>query len=162
MDKLNTRELDDNLINNEKGFSLFELLYVISILSVISAMAITAFFEYKEKAYEATDMQAIDGALTDIMAYTQQQGYVKNVTAQKQTVNGVPSFTGNHDTVIPISVPSKDSSIFVTIGSCPDGSKDTFIISASTLQSKNRTTFTQECSGARVWLKIPKTPGNFS
>lgn len=147
-------------LSGERGFTLIELLMVVSVISVLSAMALPAFKEYKEKAYKATDMQAIDAALTDVMIYTQTPGYVRNVLAHKQLVNGVQSSFWEHETILPTFVASNESAIQVQINSCSDPSQDSYVIFSGTKPASNRTIYYQFCSGARSWVDWPKTPGN--
>lgn len=54
--------------NNNKGFTLMEMLIVVAIIAVLVAIAIPVFTNQLEKAREATDMANIRSAYAEVMA----------------------------------------------------------------------------------------------
>ena len=54
--------------NNKKGFTLAELLIVVAIIAVLTAIAIPVFTAQLEKSREATDMSNIRAAYAEVMA----------------------------------------------------------------------------------------------
>ncbi len=54
--------------NNKKGFTLAELLIVVAIIAVLTAIAIPVFTSQLEKSKEATDMANIRSAYAEVMA----------------------------------------------------------------------------------------------
>ena len=54
--------------NNKKGFTLAELLIVVAIIAVLTAIAIPVFTTQLEKSREATDMSNIRAAYAEVMA----------------------------------------------------------------------------------------------
>ncbi|EAT16644.1 type II secretion system protein [Desulfuromonas acetoxidans] len=84
-------------MNNQKGFTLIELIVVIVILGILSAVAVPKFVDMQGEAQRS----AIDGALGSVrsaaaLAHAQWlvQGQPATITAEGQTitmVNGYPS-----------------------------------------------------------------------
>ena len=54
--------------NNKKGFTLAELLIVVAIIAVLTAIAIPVFTTQLEKSREATDMANVRSAYANVMA----------------------------------------------------------------------------------------------
>ena len=54
--------------NNNKGFTLMEMLIVVAIIAVLVAIAIPVFTNQLEKAREATDMANLRSAYAEVMA----------------------------------------------------------------------------------------------
>ena len=54
--------------NNNKGFTLAELLIVVAIIAVLTAIAIPVFTTQLEKSREATDMSNLRAAYAEVMA----------------------------------------------------------------------------------------------
>ena len=53
---------------NNKGFTLAELLIVVAIIAVLTAIAIPVFTQQLEKSREATDMSNLRAAYAEVMA----------------------------------------------------------------------------------------------
>jgi len=66
--------------NNNKGFTLAELLIVVAIIAVLVAIAIPIFTAQLEKAREATDAANIRSAFAEVMAEALTQSTPKDVT----------------------------------------------------------------------------------
>ena len=76
--------------NNNKGFTLAELLIVVAIIAVLTAIAIPVFTTQLEKSREATDLANIRAAYAEVMAKALEES-ATDVTATvttKQTVAG--------------------------------------------------------------------------
>ena len=54
--------------NNKKGFTLAELLIVVAIIAVLTAIAIPVFTQQLERSREATDMSNVRAAYAEAMA----------------------------------------------------------------------------------------------
>lgn len=70
--------------NNNKGFTLMEMLIVVAIIAVLVAIAIPVFTNQLEKAREATDAANIRSAYAEVMACA-----MTNATKDDAKKNGV-------------------------------------------------------------------------
>ena len=79
--------------NNNKGFTLMEMLIVVAIIAVLVAIAIPVFTNQLEKAREATDMANIRSAYAEVMAcaLTGDNGTQNNVNHSE--TDGVSTWT---------------------------------------------------------------------
>lgn len=71
--------------NNNKGFTLMEMLIVVAIIAVLVAIAIPVFTNQLEKAREATDEANIRSAYAEVMACAMTDSSVDD--AKKNDVN---------------------------------------------------------------------------
>ena len=69
--------------NNNKGFTLMEMLIVVAIIAILIAIAIPTFSGALEKAREATDMANLRAAYAQIVS----DGALKTKTAPTKTAN---------------------------------------------------------------------------
>ena len=96
--------------NNNKGFTLAELLIVVAIIAVLTAIAIPVFTSQLEKSREATDMANVRSAYANIVSQyltNADTGYAMTVSAQ-QTQSGWQNSENGHLT---IQVDGKESKI---------------------------------------------------
>ena len=85
--------------NNNKGFTLAELLIVVAIIAVLVAIAIPIFTSQLEKAREATDASNIRGAYAEVAAaaLTDPETGVKATIEKKQQQNDWQSASSMKD-----------------------------------------------------------------
>ena len=74
--------------NNNKGFTLMEMLIVVAIIAVLVAIAIPVFTNQLEKSREATDAANIRSAYAEVMA-TALTDTDRADVADKEVTNGV-------------------------------------------------------------------------
>ncbi len=74
--------------NNNKGFTLAELLIVVAIIAVLVAIAIPVFTAQLEKAREATDIANVRSAYAEVITYylTDNDSTTSIAVEAKQTV----------------------------------------------------------------------------
>ena len=94
--------------NNNKGFTLMEMLIVVAIIAVLVAIAIPVFTNQLEKAREATDEANIRSAYAEIMATAltdsgradgTTNAAANNNFIKKEVVNGVATWSKHVDAV---------------------------------------------------------------
>jgi len=79
--------------NNQKGFTLIELMIVIAIIGILSAIAIPNFLEYRKKGQDAAASRTAENFLGLTMAYWSDDGpgdfdSAVNKTVLKYTKDG--------------------------------------------------------------------------
>ena len=84
--------------NNNKGFTLAELLIVVAIIAVLVAIAIPVFTAQLEKAREATDIANVRSAYAEVITYylTDNDSSTTIAVEAKQTV---PDWQGAPGTI---------------------------------------------------------------
>jgi type IV pilus assembly protein PilA len=55
--------------NNQKGFTLVELMIVVAIIGILAAIAIPQFAAYRQKAFNASAQSDVKNAKTALEAY---------------------------------------------------------------------------------------------
>ncbi|WP_135444275.1 pilin [Vibrio tasmaniensis] len=63
-----------NKIKNQKGFTLIELMIVVAIIGVLSAIAVPAYKNYVKKSEASVGLSTARALLTNIDMYIQEQG----------------------------------------------------------------------------------------
>ena len=74
--------------NNEKGFTLIELMIVIAIIGILSAIAIPNFLSYREKGMNSAAETTANNYLSLTMAYVADTGTTGPFTGASRTVPG--------------------------------------------------------------------------
>ncbi len=88
--------------NNQKGFTLIELMIVIAIIGILSAIAIPNFLEYRKKGQDAAASRTAENFLGLTMAYWSDMGpgnfeAATNYTTLKYTLDGAIDAGGTID-----------------------------------------------------------------
>ena len=114
--------------NNNKGFTLAELLIVVAIIAVLVAIAIPVFTSQLEKSREATDIANVRSAYAEVVtAHLTGESTATMTVEAKQTVAGwqgpqgtIEYFSGNATQAYPYS--AKTASGNYTVGITIDSS----------------------------------------
>ena len=135
-------------VQEEKGFTLVELLVVMLILGLLAAIAIPSFFNQRDKAKDADAKAAVRTAQTSIETYATDNGgsYVGATAADLLTIE--PSL-GNADVEEPSGLAAKAYTVTVT-----SETGNTFSISRATsgvLDSDCQTRETAGCPTDGNW-----------
>jgi type IV pilus assembly protein PilA len=122
--------------NNEKGFTLIELMIVVAIIGILAAIAIPQFSAYRERSYIASMKADCNAVRTAEEAY-----FVDNDTylaiASTTTPNALPG----------MGALSSGNSVVVTAGT--SGIVTSFIVTVSSTKSTQTVTYTST-TGATV------------
>jgi type IV pilus assembly protein PilA len=74
-------------MSNEKGFTLIELMIVVSIIGILAAIAIPQFSTYRTRAYECEAASLFEGAKKNIIEFYEYRGVFPRDNAEA----GLPS-----------------------------------------------------------------------
>lgn len=104
--------------NNDKGFTLIELMIVIAIIGILAAIAIPNFISYRDKTYcsaAETDAQTIAGAIADYFSNP------NNINVTKATLGVTDADLSNSNTYTLTAVGTNEYTIVITDGTnrCP-------------------------------------------
>ena len=86
--------------NNKKGFTLAELLIVVAIIAVLTAIAIPVFTTQLEKSREATDQSNVRSAYAEAMAEYLANGASGQYSATASARQMKPGWEGESATVV--------------------------------------------------------------
>lgn len=104
--------------NNEKGFTLIELMIVIAIIGILAAVAIPNFISYRNKAYcssAESDANSIAGAIADYFSIPSNVSVSKNNLGLDANLSGKNTWGLNASDINNIVITVTDGS-----GRCPD------------------------------------------
>ena len=115
--------------NNRKGFTLAELLIVVAIIAVLTAIAIPVFTSQLEKSREATDMSNLRAAYAEVMTMYLTDGSGSATVTARQHQDSWQN--------------SENGTLYTRVG----GSEGSYSVSAKTSGSTWTLTATEDSSG---------------
>ena len=126
--------------NNNKGFTLVELIVVLVILAILAAILVPALLGYIDKARNGQYLEEAHSIYTATQAYATEQ-YAKAPTA-------AVDMSKVNDYIDPIIEPTKDASVSVGWGSGNDKATHTIKTMKVSFTSQNGTSVSTEFDGS--------------
>jgi len=114
--------------NNQKGFTLIELMIVIAIIGILAAIAIPNFIAYRNKSFcsqAESDAQSIAGAVASYFSIPNHTDFSEDGRFNATELSGV-TLSGTNTGSITSNNPNRNITITVTDGSgrCPQDYRD--------------------------------------
>ena len=106
--------------NNQKGFTLIELMIVIAIIGILAAIAIPNFISYRNKAYcsaAESDVEKVMGAIADYFSNPVNQSV--QATSTGMPVSGTDLSNNNTYSLNPVGTTSYRVVVSDVSGRCP-------------------------------------------
>ncbi|MBQ6927624.1 MAG: prepilin-type N-terminal cleavage/methylation domain-containing protein [Oscillospiraceae bacterium] len=94
---------------NNKGFTLAELLIVVAIIAVLTAIAIPVFTNQLEKSREATDMANVRSAYAEVMTQYLEDGAAHSMSVSAQ--QGVDGWQTSPQPYLTTQIEGKENSL---------------------------------------------------
>jgi type IV pilus assembly protein PilA len=135
----------------ERGFSLIELLIVVTIILIIAAIAIPNLMRSKMQANETAAVGALRALTTSAVMYSTTYGgfphALSDMGPAAGSVNGTSTSADLIDSVLATGVKSGYKFIFTVVASDPSGNVETYSIAATPVvpgSSGQRTFYTDQ------------------
>jgi type IV pilus assembly protein PilA len=103
--------------NNDKGFTLIELMIVIAIIGILAAIAIPNFVSYRQRSYNSSAQSDLKNAMTTQEAYFVDNSIYADTTAKLTAAGYVPSSN------VTLGVTSANATQYVMTASHSSGNK---------------------------------------
>ncbi len=136
---------------NQQGFTLIELLVVVSIVGVLGSVGVSAYSEYRERAYIAASETLLHSASVDLESYIMRQDALTNVVGERRWEIGAASAyeDSNADLILPAVRVSEGYMLYAGIRSfdCGNASRSQYYVWASPWRAESRRQFVKTCSG---------------
>lgn len=139
---------------SEKGFTLIELLMVVVIIGILSALGMTSFFIWKEKAEYAKGQSTLRSAITAFEAGDSEAPEGTSVALTTTDTAGGPMPAALKD-LLPGAVNSPYVELSASYESCDTGSAGLQVnrfLSVTPCKTTKRMTYTVFCNGTVVQL----------